>query len=105
MEWKAVSRDVFQTILDEEIAELLPETAAILRLHTVPIFEKPCIRDAQHGTERVFVVAQNGTRLLFYDDVEEEFAVEVPDTDGVLRRWGTHAGLGVAVLALGADGT
>jgi hypothetical protein len=48
----------------------------------------------------VFVVARNGNRLLFFDDVEEEFGVGVPNGDAILRDLGTFGPLVAAVLAL-----
>jgi hypothetical protein len=41
--------------------------------------------------EYVFVLAKKEERLLYYDDVEEDFGVAIPDEDGVLRNWGKVA--------------
>jgi hypothetical protein len=38
----------------------------------------------------MFCVAQDGSRVLIYDDVEEEFGTGVLDVDDVLRDWGTY---------------
>ena len=38
--------------------------------------------------------------LLFFNDVEEDFGVGIPDGDGVLRDLGTFGPLVAAVLAL-----
>jgi hypothetical protein len=46
--------------------------------------------------EQVFVVVKNGNRVLYFDDVEDEFGVAIPDGDGVMREWGLRsAGPGV----------
>ena len=45
-------------------------------------------------------MARNGSQLLFFDDVEEEFGVGVPDNDTILRDLGTFGPLVAAVLAL-----
>jgi len=37
------------------------------------------------------VVAKNANRLLYNDDVEEDFGVAIPDVDGVLRNCGNHS--------------
>jgi hypothetical protein len=50
--------------------------------------------------EHVFVVAKTGEHLLYYDDVEEDFGVAIPDGDGVLRNWGNFGPLVRAVLVL-----
>jgi hypothetical protein len=100
MEWQKVSREQFQSILDEEVAALTPEAVRILEVHAAPIFEQLCFRNEDYGMEKVFVVARAGNRVLFFDDVEEEFGVGVPDSDGVLRDLGTFGPLVAAVLAL-----
>jgi hypothetical protein len=45
-------------------------------------------------------VAKNGGRLLYYDDVEEDFGVATPDADGVLRNWGNYGPFVRAILVL-----
>jgi hypothetical protein len=105
MEWKSVSRDGFQAILDPEIAALPKETLEVLSLHAVNVFEQPCFRDSSYGIEKVFVVARAGTRLLFYDDVEEEFGIGVPDSDGVLQVSELCGPLAAAIRALVGEAT
>ena len=43
----------------------------------------------------MLVVARDGHRLLFFDDVEDEFAIGVPDQDGILgpEHWGLYGEL------------
>ena len=100
MEWQTVSREKFQSIFDEEVVALTPEAARVLKAHAIPIFEQPCFRSEDYGIEKVFVVARAGNRVLFFDDVEEEFGVGVPGNDGVLRDLGTFGPLVAALLAL-----
>jgi hypothetical protein len=100
MEWQRVSREKFQSIFDEEVALLSQEALRILKVHSVPIFEQPCFRSEDYGTEKVFAVAQAGNRVLFFDDVEEDFGVGVPDSDGILRNLGTFGSFVAAVMAL-----
>jgi hypothetical protein len=50
--------------------------------------------------EQVFVLAKNGNRLLYFDDIEEDFGVATPDEDGVLREWGNYGPLVRALSAL-----
>ena len=56
-------------------------------------YETASFRTQQYGTERVFAVARSGMRLLIFDDVEHEFAIGVPDEDGVLRNWNLYGDL------------
>jgi hypothetical protein len=69
------------------------------RYSTAP-FEQSFLRDSLSSVERVFVVAKNGNRSLFFDDVEEEFGIGIPDSDGVLRNPGTFGPLVAAVIEL-----
>ena len=100
MQWQRISREKFQSILDEEVAALPQETLKILKVHFVPIFEQPYFRSEDYGTEKVFAVARAGNRVLFFDDVKDEFGVGVPDNDGVLRDLGTFGPFVATVLAL-----
>jgi hypothetical protein len=100
MEWQKVSRETFQSILDEEVAALTPETVRILNVQAAPVFEQPCFRSADYGNEKAFAVARAGNRVFFFDDVEDEFGVGVPDNDGVLRDLETFGSFVAAVLAL-----
>jgi hypothetical protein len=100
MTWHPVSREKFEHLLKEEIETLTPAALKAYEKYSKAPYEQPCLRDSASGIERVFVVARNGNRLLFFDDVEEEFGVGVPDSDGVLRDLGTFGPLVAAVLAL-----
>jgi hypothetical protein len=41
--------------------------------------------------------------VLYFDDVEEDFGVAIPDQDGVLRQWGNYGPLVRALLVLDED--
>jgi hypothetical protein len=101
MAWSPVSRETFDKILQEEVEALTTEAAGIYARYATTPFEQACLRGADYDVERVFVVARDGTRLLFFDDIEEDFGVGVPDDDGILRDMGTFGPLIAAVLALG----
>jgi hypothetical protein len=100
MGWFPVSREKFESILKEEIDALRPEVKRLYERYAVTPFEQLCLREQNSATERVFVVAKNANRLLYYDDVEEDFGVAFPDLDGVLRNWGNYGPLVRAVLVL-----
>ena len=95
--WQPISREQFEQMLGTQEAELPPDLRKLYELHKTAIVEQPCFRSEQNGTERVFVVARSGEQLLFYDDYEQEFAMGVPDDDGVLRAWGLYGDLKDAV--------
>jgi hypothetical protein len=92
-DWKPISRVQLEVRLDLEKAKLSPALLKIFQKFTAPITEKPCFRTKQYGIERVFVIASSGQDLLFFDDVEDEFAIGVADEDGVLRDWGLYGDL------------
>ncbi len=73
--------------------------------YAIPLFQQPCLREQNSVTEFVFVLARKEGRLLYYDDVEEDFGVATPDGDGVLRNWGNYGPLVRAVLVLDEDST
>ena len=100
MMWIPVSREKFESILVEEVQSLTPEVFRIYQRYVVSPYQQFCLRNMSLGTELVFVVGKVRTYLLFYDDVEEDFGVEIPDSDGVLRNWGTYGSLAQAVLVL-----
>lgn len=104
MRWKPVTREKLAEILRDEVYSLTPEAKTLYEYFKQPLSEFPCFRDSSYGGERVFVVARAGKALLIFDDVEEDFALGIPDVDGVLRSWNSYGPLVAAVLAL-AQGT
>jgi hypothetical protein len=105
MDWVPVTKEGFKQILADEIHALRPDVIRLYQLYAVPIFQQPCSREQNSRIENVFVVAKNEDRLLYYDDVEEDFGVAKPDTDGVLRNWGNYGPLVRALLVLDEDST
>jgi hypothetical protein len=99
-DWQPLSRAGFEDVLNEEVAQLSPEVLRIYQACASGIVELPCYRSQHSGIERVFVVARAGGRVLIFDDVEDEFAVGIPDIDGVLRDWELYGPLKVAVKSL-----
>jgi hypothetical protein len=95
-----VSREKFESILSQGIEALTPEILRTYELYAVPLYKQKCVRGADYGHEEVFVVARNGTRFIYYDDIEEDFGVSVADGDGVLRDWENYGPLLKAVLVL-----
>jgi len=100
MDWKPIARAEFEVILQEEFAKLPAEELKLYETYATALLEQPCYRSEQYGIERVFVVARAGRRLLLFDDVDDEFAIGIPDSDGVLRNWSLYGTLAVAVRNL-----
>ncbi len=99
-DWEPLSRAQFEDILNEEVAQLPADTLAMYDTYGIGIEERPCYRSEPYGVERVFVVARAGEQLLLLDDVEDEFSIGAPDSDGVLRHWGLCGTLNTAIRLL-----
>jgi hypothetical protein len=52
------------------------------------------------GVEFVFIVARNGTKVVFFDDVEDEFAAGTIDDFGVITNAGLFGELRSALRSL-----
>lgn len=46
-----------------------------------------CKRSGQKANEEIFVVAQTGSKVLVFDDVEDEFGVGELADSSVLEKW------------------
>jgi hypothetical protein len=99
-DWKPVSRVQLEDILRDDVAQLSHDALKIYESYVVSPQEHPCRRGGHYGVERVFVVMRADNRLVFFDDVEDEFAIGVPDSDGMLTEWGLCGSLMDAILLL-----
>jgi hypothetical protein len=77
-----VSREELESILTEGIAALRPELLKPCDHYAVRPFRQPGLRDRNCVFEQVFFVGKHENRLLYYDDVEEDFGVTILDEDG-----------------------
>jgi hypothetical protein len=97
MTWRPTGREVFDRILQAEMETLTAIARASYENYAKLSFEQPCSQDADSGVARGLVVAGYRNRLLFYDDLEEEFGVR--DDHGIRTALGTFGPLVAAVLA------
>jgi len=98
-DWEPISLADLESRLKIEVAALPDDLVNTFKGHATAIVEQPCFRSEGYGTERVFVIARSGTRLLIFDDVEDEFAIGVSDEGGVLRDWSLYGDLMDALRA------
>jgi len=99
-EWVPITRSEFEDLLSREIAEFEERDVELWSRFRVDIRTAPILRSEQFGIENVFVVAAVGERILFFDDVEEEFGVaRLPDS-GPIEDYGTHGELRSALQGL-----
>lgn len=73
-------------LVDAQLAQCSGEDRALFEQMRVPL--RRISFDRGTFQEDVFVVAQAGTKLIYYDDIEDGFEVATPEADGVLRRVG-----------------
>jgi len=66
----------------------------------VPIAPASIVRSEDLGAESVFVVARNGDTALFYDDVEDQFAVGTLGSNNMLTFIGYVGELHYAIAAV-----
>lgn len=100
MTWHPITKEEFDRVMQVAITEIPTNLLPTYRRYAIEPVEQRCFRSSKYGIEHVFVVACVGQRQLIFDDVEGEFAVGVPDTDGILRRWVLYGPLDVALQGL-----
>jgi hypothetical protein len=100
VDWIPLSGEQFAKTLSSEVSSLASDVQRLYEQYAVTPYQLPCLRDQDSGPEQVFVFAKNGKRLLYFDDVEEDFGVATTDDDGVTREWGNYGPLVRALLVL-----
>ena len=84
--WKAVTLAEMKRIIEEELCQCTPEDFALF--DKIRIEPEKIPFDRGSFVEEVFVVARQGEKLVFFDDIEDGFEVATTDDDGVIRRAG-----------------
>ena len=79
MDWVPVTRERFESLLSKEVSTLAPDVLRLYRQYAVQPFHFPCQRDQESSVEQVFVLAKKENWVLYFDDVEEDFGVAIPD--------------------------
>jgi SpoU rRNA methylase family enzyme len=99
-DWKPISRSAFESLVKQEISDFDSTDKELWSKYQVELRTAPILRSPQSGIEQVFVVAAIGERILFFDDVEDEFGVARPPTVGALVDYGTYGELRHALSGL-----
>ena len=68
------------------MGECSPEQLAAFEAVRVEPYQVPIARNG--GIEQVFVVARNGSKVMYYEDVEEGFNIAQLASDGSISRPG-----------------
>src|SRR5258706_7069425 len=83
-EWRPIARPQLEDIIRTEELLFDDERRAMWNRYRVPLAEASILRAPDWGLEKVFVVARNGSRVLYFDDVEYEFAFGDLSSDSLL---------------------
>ena len=98
--WSPISRAEFEALLLEEIAAFEATDNDLWSRYKVAVRTAPIVRSREYETEHVFVVAALADRVLFFDDVEDEFGVARLSEKGPLEDYGTYGELRFALRGL-----
>jgi hypothetical protein len=96
--WQPIRNEEFDQLFQEQYRELTPEARAVFDRYRVPFWKATIRRSETAGDEFVFVIAQSGDGVLYFDDVEYGFNISTVDDQGrVVHPGGSQATLAEAV--------
>lgn len=98
--WTPISRVAFDALLAEEISAFEATDHELWSRFQVGVRSASIVRSRESGVEQVFVVAAIGDRVLFFDDVEDEFGVARLSPNETLEDYGTYGELRFALRSL-----
>ena len=84
--WVPCSREQVETIIAEQEADLSPERRALFEGIRVPLRPAGILRSGE--MESIFVVAQLGNRVIYYEDIEDGFNISELAPDGTIANPG-----------------
>ena len=85
-EWHPIEKEELEEIIREDLALCKPEQRAVFEKYRVPLRRAPIERYGK--LEYVFIVAQRGDEVMYFEDVEEGFNFSPVDSEGkILQHW------------------
>ena len=87
MQWERITKEELVTLIQESIAGISPELKEKFDKIKVPAYEIDCQYNNSGIKEKIFVVAKFETRLIIYDDVEDEFGIADMNSNSILTNW------------------
>jgi hypothetical protein len=81
-EWQPITRTELDELLANQVAMLSDETLERFEQYHVPLWQATIRRSEVSGDELVCIVAQHNRLVVFFDDVEYEFASGIVSDDG-----------------------
>ena len=68
--WRPITREEWDSLVSEQLEELAPGQRARLDRHRVQPWPAIVRRSDMYGDEQVWVIAERGGLVLYFDDVE-----------------------------------
>jgi len=100
-DWEPISAADLSARVSEEAKELTAEDRERFETwRAEPGMRASIFRSESHGAESVYVLAKVGSSVLFFDDVEDEFAVGRLGDDGLISSPGLAGELRSALQSL-----
>ncbi|HEY1977380.1 MAG TPA: hypothetical protein VGG89_12575 [Candidatus Baltobacteraceae bacterium] len=84
--WKPIERNDLARVVERQLADCSGDQRAFFEEHRVEFYPVPIQRSG--GVESVYVVAEFGRGLLFFEDVEEGFELSMLDQNGKISSYG-----------------
>ena len=97
MEWKPATRDAVKAAVRADWIEIDP--ALQVRLAAYLVEPQPASIKRFNKLERAFIVARSNSRVVFFDDVEDDFWIG-READGLLTETTDYGHLAVALQEL-----
>ena len=94
--WKPTTKEELQIILDEDLKECTVDQHELYLKCKVSLHKVPIMRNGK--LDEVFVVAQKGDDVMYYEDIEEGFNTSPLTDDGKIKEhWCNDDKLGWAL--------
>ena len=84
--WRPASASEIKELLSRQLKDCTSDELAAFEAYRVEPFQVPISRSG--NTEAVFVVAQKGAEVMYYEDVEEGFNISRLTAEGVIAEPG-----------------
>ncbi len=85
-EWRPITKRKLEDLICTQLPECTPEQKDAFEKYRVPFRQAAIERYGK--SERVFVVAQRGNEVMYYEDVEQGFNFSPEDAEGkILEHW------------------
>ena len=96
-EWNPTTLEELNKLVLDQLSVSSPDIRSIFERYRVVFYQSPIVRYGSH--EYVYVVAQRGDEVIYYEDVERGFNISRIDVDkNILEHWCNQDDLGQALI-------